>query len=86
MRTLTPNWSSSWPAPGRELDLIITEVTMLPDSAPSVEVLSELYRKPTIATLGSAEEVIEIVNQVKFHTQIEGLPGQRNAPAYDLDE
>lgn len=45
------------------------------------------YSKPEVSLLGSAKQVIEIVNQVKFHTQVgDGLPGQKNLPAYDLDE
>ena len=44
------------------------------------------YSKPEVKCLGNAEELIQKINNVKLHTQVEGLPGQRNAPAYDLDE
>lgn len=44
------------------------------------------YCKPEINFLGTAKDVIEIVNQVKQHTQPGDPSGQFNLPAYDLDE
>jgi len=46
------------------------------------------YSKPEVKSLGNAETLIQIVNQVKHHTQFgDGTPLQpRNLPAYDLDE
>jgi hypothetical protein len=46
-----------------------------------------MYSKPEVSLLGSAKDVIEILNRVKFHTKVgDGAPGVKNLPAYDLDE
>jgi hypothetical protein len=45
------------------------------------------YSKPELTILGTAKQVIEIIYNVKLHFyRGDGIPGEHNLPAYDLDE